>query len=230
MLGIDQPILITGAARSGTSMVAGMIERCGAFGGQTCGPTSANRKGQYENVPIRNRVIKAYLKEIGADPLGQHPLPDMEKVRGAACRDLKEKVLVIMSQQGLDRDRPWYFKGAKMALMWPQWAAAFPEARWVIVRRNATDIVRSCMNTGFMRKRFNLKQWLEWVQFHEVRFREMAAEIPYCREIWPSRFVAGDFSDLRVLVEWLELRWRPKAVRQFVDPSLWHHDSSSQEA
>jgi hypothetical protein len=67
------PILITGCARSGTSMTAGIVHICGAFGGRMSGPTPNNRKGMFENEEVRNQIVKPYLSSIGADPLGQKP-------------------------------------------------------------------------------------------------------------------------------------------------------------
>ena len=64
------PILITGAARSGTSMVAGIVHRCGAKGGAVLGPTPYNRRGQYENRRVTDTVVKPYLLMQGLDPLG----------------------------------------------------------------------------------------------------------------------------------------------------------------
>ena len=75
-----EPILITGAARSGTSLTAGIISICGAFGGNTTGSTPYNRNGQFENSHIRNRIVKPYLVRMGVDKLGQYPLPDIKKV------------------------------------------------------------------------------------------------------------------------------------------------------
>ena len=42
---IMEPILITGAARSGTSMSAGVVSLCGAWGGELSGPNVYNKKG-----------------------------------------------------------------------------------------------------------------------------------------------------------------------------------------
>ena len=74
---MNDPILITGAARSGTSMVAGAINICGAFGGNMRGPNKNNEKGMFENVRIVQNLTKPYLRGIGADQLGQYPLPDI---------------------------------------------------------------------------------------------------------------------------------------------------------
>lgn len=65
------PILITGCARSGTSMVAGVINMCGAFGGSMSGPNHNNAKGMFENARVRNNIVKPYLRQLHVDPLGQ---------------------------------------------------------------------------------------------------------------------------------------------------------------
>ena len=77
----NRPILVTGCARSGTSMTAGIIDLCEAWGGITSGPNRNNRKGMFENASIRNNLVKPFLANIGADPMGQSPLPDVEKCK-----------------------------------------------------------------------------------------------------------------------------------------------------
>ena len=71
---VPDPIIITGCARSGTSLIAGTMHLCGAWVGNVTGPTSWNRKGQFENEFIRDRLVKPYLKSINMDPMGQDPL------------------------------------------------------------------------------------------------------------------------------------------------------------
>src|SRR4030065_256064 len=77
----ESPILITGCARSGTSMVAGIINTCGAWGGKLISPSNYNQKGFFENVVIRNKICKPFLESIGVDTKGQDPLPDMERIK-----------------------------------------------------------------------------------------------------------------------------------------------------
>ena len=47
------PIIITGCARSGASMVAGAFIKCGAFGGAM--------NNQFENLKIHNEIVPEYL-------------------------------------------------------------------------------------------------------------------------------------------------------------------------
>lgn len=224
------PILITGAARSGTSMVAGVINICGAFGGNMSGPNHNNQKGMFENAKIRNEIVKPYLRSIGVDPLGQYPLPNIKTI--PIPNDLKDRVEGVMKEQGYSTG-PWMYKGAKMCLTWPMWHHAFPDAKWIIVRRRTPDIIRSCMKTGFM-KAFQISGnqkavgassaetgWLWWVHQHEDRFYEMITEGLNCKVIWPQRMLEGDYSQIYEMLEWLGLEWKTE-VLEFIDPKLWH--------
>ena len=67
----DCPILITGCPRSGTSLTAGIINKCEAWGGEMVGPTPHNPKGFFENIGLREKLTKPVLSAMGCDPLGQ---------------------------------------------------------------------------------------------------------------------------------------------------------------
>jgi hypothetical protein len=224
-----QPILITGCARSGTSMIAGAINICGAFGGDMSGPNSNNKKGMYENAKIRNDIVKPYLEKIGVDRLGQYPLPDVKTI--SIPQDWKTQVENVMIEQGY-RSGPWMYKGAKMCLMWPIWDYAFPDAKWIIVRRKPSDIINSCLKTGFMRafrnehnqKAVGAKNesegWLWWIREHQKRFVEMIEAGINIKIVWPERMVNGDYSQMMDTIDWLGLDWDSK-VLSFIDPKLW---------
>ena len=221
------PILITGCARSGTSMISGIIDGHGVFGGETSGPTRYNARGMFENARIRNEVVKPYLKGIGVDPLGQYPLPDVTALD--PFEGLQDTVAAILRDQGYTEGR-WYYKGAKMCLIWPLWAEAFPDAQWIIVRRRDEDIIRSCMLTGFMRAYAGAKGWSGWVEEHKKRFAEMWAAGLQVREVWPARLLTGNFSEARNMIEWLGLEWNEEVTRAFIDPRLWHHNTTGDES
>lgn len=220
---LNSPIIVTGCARSGTSLVAGILHHCGAWIGKCTGPTRHNKKGQFENEEIRDQLTKPFLKSIGADPMGQDPLPDL------GCRMLQHRwssdVSYAILNQGYGRDRPWMFKGAKACLIWPVWHMAFPKARWVLVRRADERIVDSCMRTSFMRKRRTPEAWQEWVNHHKRCFESMKEAGLNLVEIWSDVLVRTIRHDVRIpkmLVENLGLIWNEEKVMEFVDPKLWH--------
>lgn len=215
------PIIVTGCARSGTSLTAGILHRCGAFGGTMRGPNPANPRGQFENIEIVSTLVKPYLRNLGVDPLGQKPLPDPSRCWGDAARlDWRRKIEGIMRRQGYPGG-PWLYKGAKACLVWPLWHEAFPEAKWVIVRREDSEIVASCLRTSFMRAYQDEAGWQGWVEAHKRRFAEMRERVDV-REVWPWRAIAGDLSKFRELAGCLGLKWNEAAAREFVSPDLWH--------
>jgi len=212
------PILITGCARSGTSMSAGIINMNGAFGGTMSGPNRSNQKGMFENATIRNAIVKPWLQSHGYDPMCQTPLPDVTNLPPWPA--LKHSVDEVFRLQGYQKG-PWFYKGAKMCLMWPRWHEAYPGAKWIIVRREDSAIVNSCLKTGFMRKRSTVESWQEWINYHKMCFQQMHSAELQVREVWPSKFVEGDYTEIREVVEWAGLTFDEAAARKFISPELY---------
>ena len=227
---MDNVILITGCARSGTSMVGGIVDICGGFGGDMSGPNKNNLKGMFENSKIRNDLVKPYLQQQGADRMGQYPLPEIQNLR--VPMNWKDRVERVMIDQGFTGG-PWFYKGAKMCLTWPVWHFAFPNAKWIIVRRRTGDIINSCLKTSFMRAFANKKWqkavgvenerdgWKWWVHQHEDRFVEMIQAGLNVKVVWPERMVTNNYQQMYEAVEWLGLDWKSKEVFDFIDPKLW---------
>jgi len=225
----DKPILITGCARSGTSLTAGIISRCGAWGGEVVGSTPNNQKGQYENTAIRNKVIKPYLKSIAVDPMGQNPLPPIDRVTWDAngsmeiCNRHKKEVMDILYRQGYDGKSVWFFKGAKLCLIYPIWVRMFPEAKWVLVRRDDYDICSSCLKTSFMRAFNKRNGWMVWINEHKKRFAEMKMLSIDLIEYWPFKAINGDFTGTEEMIKHLDLEYHKEEIEDFVSPKLWHY-------
>lgn len=227
---MKDPILITGCARSGTSLIAGIINMSGAFGGNMSGPNRNNAKGMFENYRVRNSIVKPYLQSIHADPMGQYPLPGKKQLRYPQY--WRKSIENIMISDGY-KTGPWFYKGHKITLIWPVFNLAFPEARWLIVRRKNEDIVNSCIKTGFMRAfarpvnqravgvDTEIQGWEWWVDQHLLLFQEIQQALPdQVREIWPEKLVYEDYDELKEILDWLGLKWNPE-ILQFIDKKLW---------
>jgi hypothetical protein len=160
--------------------------------------------------------------------MGQDKLPDLAVMDlQSFAVEWKEKVLSVITSQGYRGKQPWMVKGAKASLIWPVWASAFPEARWVVVRRKDEKIIDSCMRTSFMRKRKDRESWQEWVNHHKECFRgilEVSGE--RSNQVWSDMIVRaahhGDYRIPKTLVHDLSLKWDEQTVTDFIDPQLWH--------
>ena len=219
-------VLITGCARSGTSMTAGVVGLCGGLGGDMFGPNKNNPKGMFENKIIREGIAKPYLRSIGADPMGQFPLPDMVLVRRDAeneefVKRWRSIVLCALSSQIEESEAVWFYKGAKMCLFWPLWHAAFPEAHWILVQRSKSGVIRSCMRTSFMKAHRTQEGWTGWVQEHKRRFSQMKKAGLNIKEVWPEKVIAGNLLEFKEMIDWLGMDWQEDAICSFIDPHLW---------
>lgn len=212
-------VLVTGCPRSGTSLTAGILARLGAFCGDVCGPTKANRKGQFEHKRMKNIITKPYLRSIGADPLGQNPLP--EYPLDIPNDNPFSNIPRVLEEDGWEGDRVGMNKEAKLSLLWPVVQDALPKAKWLIVRRDRDEIIQSCFRTSFMYKRRTRQDWMDWVLFHEERFKEILRNCD-AREIWPCKILNGNFSELLDVCDWLGLPFQEDVVVDFCDLKLWH--------
>lgn len=214
---MDKPILVTGCARSGTSLVAGIIDKCGAFGGETTPPLPHNPKGQFENDTLRG-LLKEWISLQGYDKMGQKPLPVTNKLESWPV--FKSHIEYVFKEQGYEGG-PWYYKEAKLCLVWPMLHKNFPNAKWVFVRRPCESIVKSCLKTSFMRKRNSWKEWVEWVSHHLKCLDEMKGAGLDVTEIWSNKIVKGDFSEIKPFINRSGLKWDEDIVKDFVEPKYY---------
>jgi hypothetical protein len=217
----DKPIFVTGVPRSGTSMVAGALSACGAWVGKTWAGTRDNPKGFFEHVELRERVIKELLAELKCDTLGVRVLPDLDQLQ--AVPSLPEVIHRIIVNGGYEGNNPWLLKDAKLTLIWPIFVAAFPDARWIVVRRAREDIVRSCLNTVFMAQHSTDPGfWHRFVEDYENRINRLLDSVSFVREIWPEQLVCGNLEPLRKLVDDLDLGWNEPSIKAFITQEYWH--------
>ena len=235
VLTIPAPILITGFPRSGTSLVAGMFAACGAWTGE-CVPGGAdNPRGFFENIRLRENITKKILGDLlKCDPLGIRSLPELDTVRkvfsaepggGGAVQNYAFKAFVEkeLAADGYDGTSPWLYKDCKTSLLWPLWHAAWPDAKWVIVRRSLNEIVRSCKGTSFMRQHgLNFAGWQEKVEAYMDRLENMVeTENVAWGELWPHHFMEGDFKPLAKMIEDCGLTFDQEACEAMIERPAW---------
>ena len=224
----SSPIFVTGIERSGSSLIARILHMAGAFTGKT--------NVMYENIAMR-KIIDSYYRDVVGDGsdvfLGQYPLPDTDKLMiPVSWSDQMHNVLSSEGYHAGLHKYPWMAKSAKITHLWPIWHYAFPNAKWIIVRRRTGDIVQSCIKTAHMNAFKNKNNqiaigaesewdaWLLWVREHEKRFVDMMQTGVNCKVIWPERMVDGDYQQIHEMLDWVGLPWKSK-ITTTIDPLLW---------
>lgn len=212
-----QPILITGAKRSGSTFIARILSMCGAFGG-TC-------NNMYENTAIHSLHYEMLQPES--------IIPKTDDIR--IPFNWVELIELELEQEGWDKQTKYFVKNSLLALYWPVWDYAFPDAKWIIVRRRTGDVIQSCLKTGYLKtfknpevlKTLNVdnekEAWLWKIRQYEQKFVEMIQAGLNCRIIWPDRMADGNFLQIIETVDWLGLKWNKK-IPSVIYPLIENRD------
>jgi len=195
--------IITGCARSGTTLTAGVLKACGANLG--------NVDTLNESQAVKNKVIKPFLRKNNADPLGIKPFLsphanyDSNQLRTDTVREMR----------GADT-----LKEIKLLQFWWNWHEAFPDAKWVIVRRDIDSIADSCMRTHFMKGFGSHEGWKSWADHYLSKIEELKEHVDYV-EVYPLYFLDGDPSDMKDAVEFCGLEWDEDKAYSVVKEGLF---------
>lgn len=210
---LNSPVFVTGIERSGSSLIGRIIDMCGAFSGRTT--------SMCENINLK-LLLDEYYRGVGINVRGQYPLPDTHQMLIPV--DWKSKVTSILDKENYASSTTWMYKGSRIAQTWPIWDFAFPNAKWIIVRRRTGDVVESCLKTGFMNAykdkiiqekigvSSEIEGWLWWVHEHESLFREMIETGLNVKVIWPERMLDGNFEQIHEMLDWLDMPWNPGII------------------
>ena len=221
----DSPIFVLGLPRSGTSMVAGSLAACGVWTGTTIAPNDANPKGFFEHAVVREQVIKPMLSSMGCDPLGVRVLPT-ESMLNQKVPNLQSRIKKIVRDDGYKGPNKWLYKDAKLTLLWPIFANAFPNARWVIVRREQEQFIDSCLRTSFMKQHsMEREYWAALFEEYTKRLRALKSTERRTYVIDAMKIAQGELSTFEKLCVVLGLRFNEPAVEQFVSRDLFNRTS-----
>lgn len=137
------PIAIVGSGRSGTSMITGMLGRCGLYIGEADDQIESderNPRGYWEHRQMReltDRVLGSLASRFGGltfAPEGWQQDPSLEPLYEEARR-LVERCFA---------GRPiWGWKYPQTSLVIPFWRTVVPDLRFIVCMRNPLDAISS---------------------------------------------------------------------------------------
>jgi GT2 family glycosyltransferase/glycosyltransferase involved in cell wall biosynthesis len=142
-------ILVLGMHRSGTSMVARLLNMMGAYfapEGTSLGANQENPKGFWERRDVW-ALDDMVLHSAGAD---WHRVSDftLERIPAAALAQFKMEAAKIILD--MDAHRPWFLKEPRFCLLAPLWLDLLEVPVCVIVNRSPIEVARSLqMRNGF---------------------------------------------------------------------------------
>ncbi|MEX0325149.1 MAG: sulfotransferase [Puniceicoccaceae bacterium] len=141
----DQPILILGMHRSGTSFLANLMQSLGVFiGDDLVGSQKGNPRGHFEARPMlefHQRLITARSgdarKAFDEDMLVQQALSQKLSDRE------KEEAMALV--EALRREEPWGWKEPRTCLFLGTWLDLLPQSRLLVVYRHPLEVQQSML-------------------------------------------------------------------------------------
>jgi hypothetical protein len=146
-----QPVIIMGMARSGTSLIAGLLRRLGLFLGD-------RKILQDEEATFFYRLNQILLRRIHGEFDNPAPMRYFLKDSSAVettvrCLEADVRSYRIISYLGLRQslkyrslqryDQPWGWKDPQNIYTLPLWLKLFPQAKIVYIVRNGVDVASS---------------------------------------------------------------------------------------
>lgn len=204
------PILIMALPRSGSSMTAGIFAAHGVWVGRHNREGRRNVKGSFEGKAVRNAVIHTFGRGhvVAGLPCAQTP-----GFRAAIER--------AVTADGYESG-PWLWKGS--AMYWPAWFE-FPDAKWIVCRRDAEASVKSALMPPYVYGK-NCARWeaRRIVQAHN-RELDKIVKLFGAPEVDTEAVAHGDFLTIELALERCGIRPDRKLIEDFVDPTMWHFKS-----
>lgn len=145
----SEVICIIGMHRSGTSMVARLLQRAGLYlGPEDCllGADAANPEGHFEHTGFL-AINDALLRHLGGGwDLPPRAAPGWQL--DGALADLQAQALALVSS--FPADRPWGWKEPRTTILLPFWKSIIRQPRFVICVRSPLDVAKSLASRNQM--------------------------------------------------------------------------------
>lgn len=162
---VKSVLIIAGMHRSGTSLVAQWLHRCGLhIGDDFLGPSVGNAEGHFEDrdfVRLHEEILTS--KSLPHSGLTDHLLPLLSIEEENKIKE------VIESKNGVENQ--WGWKDPRTCLFLPVYRRLLPQAYCLVILRDYTSSVSSLIHRTFMhaerkytaRSRFAAWLW-KWVR------------------------------------------------------------------
>jgi len=210
----DQPVLVLGMHRSGTSSLTGLLEEAGLFLGDVKRQSAHNAKGSRESPAVWS-VNDAMLREAGGS--WRHPPAAPPVVTDHHVSSVIDLV------SGFPDDRAWGVKDPRILLVLEVWRRALPAARLVTTVRHPAAVARSLAARNGMEFDEAISLWAHYNSVLLEACRRGRVPIVSFDDD-PSRYIMA----VRAMVTSLGLR-EPAGGFEFFDDGLRSRRSETSE-
>src|SRR5688572_12078071 len=160
---IQDIVCILGMHRSGTSLLARMLNLIGVYLGSEHAlmqPSDANPKGYWEHndiVSINDAILNRHGGSWDDPPILPHGWETAEVID-----DLRERAQTLIQDQFAEA-LIWGWKDPRSCLTLPFWQKLLPDMRYIVCLRNPVDVARSLEQRDSFSAEKSSDLWLAYV-------------------------------------------------------------------
>lgn len=200
-------IIVVEVPRSGAGMIAGCLKLAGAISGQT---DRLNR-----DIEVC-KVLDTLLSQLKADRSGLFPLPAEKRTKSYSKNKMRSMLLTAMNYKS---GQIHFLYDYRFLLTWRIWNNYFPDAKWIMVRRNEQEIVESCKKTGWMDRFGDEAGWYWLIDQYLMQYNQMRQNVKNLTVVHPERMITEDYSEMQKTIEWAGLQWTDD-IHRYMDMKL----------
>ena len=221
---MDSPIIIAGTYRGGTSMMTGLCAACGAWTGHTMPGNDFNPKGYFEHEGLKS-VLHLMLQISGYNDSDDLPPESLIDTRDAdRLHHVLETLMLAEGYQG----GPWVMKNPKIPFFWRYFDRIYPDAKWIITRRDKASILKSMQRVNVLTLKpkaepFTADILSRVIDGYMMRLDSIERQLPAdrVRTLSSDDIVAGNMDTLKDVMEWAGLTYDDSAVKEFIEPAYF---------
>ena len=202
-------VIITGMHRSGTSLVANLLQEAGVnIGDSLVGPTKGNLRGHFEDVDFfrfHDRILHRF---------GQSILVRSTAALGAITPEETDEALALIRQR--NGCMVWGWKDPRTSLFLDFWHNLLPQARYLFIYRHPVEVVLSLIrrSTDMDALIDPLASLRAWQVYNESILSFYARQPEVCLLCNISRITADIEAFLSLTAKKLDLPLRCKEPQQ----------------
>jgi hypothetical protein len=219
-MGLQKEYLIAAPPRSGTSMIAALLEAHGVWVGECGEPDEYNEMGYYENRHIVD-IVKQVLKTNNIPARADGVFSVINKNMVSKYDGLREEILQAIGNEDL-----WLFKDTKLLLITEIMMKAFPEATWILPYRDKTKVRESILRHKVWERRLkNESDPVDYVRRMVYHLNIIQDYIPQQTNnyIWiRSQDLIDSEKKAKKFIEKCGLAFNPDMYKMTINPKLWH--------
>lgn len=198
---IQDPIIVVGMARSGTSLAAGMLAVQGVWVGTSLHePRYLNPHGDLVNKKL-SWIYTSGITQVSV---------------------FKKKIVSEIYSQGYSGG-PWLVKHKVRADLCGLWKRAFNNPFFVTVRRDIASIYQSrnnmCLYKGGKPFDVSFDQFKANAEIHIETMEQLKKQGAI--EIWPDRIMNGDYSAITDICNQFGIDFDEEKAKGFLVPECW---------